>query len=77
LPLMDGLTLTRELLRLKPSIVVAVMTGFSDKYTSKDAVAAGASDFLDKPFTIDEFTLRFEEMMSNHIACYPSNKKTL
>jgi DNA-binding NtrC family response regulator len=75
LPLMDGLTLTRELLRLKPSIVVAVMTGFSDKYTSKDAVAAGASDFLDKPFNIDELSLRFEEMMDNHITHHRNNTK--
>lgn len=75
LPLMDGLTLTRELLKLRPSIAVAVMTGFSDKYTSKDAVAAGASDFLDKPFNIDELSLRFEEMMENHMPHHLNDAK--
>jgi DNA-binding response OmpR family regulator len=72
---MDGLTLTRELLKLKPSIVVAVILDFLISIHLKDAVAAGASDSLDKPFKIDELSLRFEEMMDNHITHHRNNTK--
>jgi DNA-binding NtrC family response regulator len=66
MPHMDGITLTKELLKRNPSLAVAVMTGFSNQYTAEDVDAAGASDFLNKPFAIDEFSSRFAEMMRDH-----------
>lgn len=66
MPHMDGITLTRELLARNPALAVAVMTGFSNQYTSEDVIAIGASDFLNKPFTVDEFSARFSQMMCDH-----------
>jgi len=66
MPHMDGITLTRELLARNPSLAVAVMTGFSNQYTADDFIALGASDYLNKPFAIDEFSARFSEMMRDH-----------
>jgi DNA-binding NtrC family response regulator len=66
MPHMDGIALTRELRKRNPSLAVAVMTGFSNQYTAEDVNAVGASDFLNKPFAIDEFCTRFSEMMRDH-----------
>jgi CheY-like chemotaxis protein len=66
MPNMDGITLTRELLKRNPSIAVAVMTGFSNQYSAEDVTAVGASDFLNKPFAIGELCVRFSEMMRDH-----------
>jgi DNA-binding NtrC family response regulator len=66
MPHMDGITLTKKLLKQNPSLAVAVMTGFSDKYSAEDVRAAGASDFIDKTFAVDQFCVRFSEMMRDH-----------
>ncbi|HET6516582.1 MAG TPA: diguanylate cyclase [Thermodesulfovibrionales bacterium] len=63
MPNMDGLILTRELLRRYPGISVMVMTGFARQYTEEDALQAGAADFIEKPFSLDEFSARFQRMM--------------
>mgnify|MGYP001394887149 CR=1 FL=1 len=66
MPKMDGITLTKELLKRNPSLAVAVMTGFTNQYTAEDVKAAGASDFLNKAFAINELSTRFSEMMLEH-----------
>ena len=66
MPHMDGITLTRELLKFNPSIPVMVMTGQSDPLTAGNAMANGASVFISKPFTAQEFLSAFMAMMLNH-----------
>jgi diguanylate cyclase (GGDEF)-like protein len=66
MPLMDGITLTKELLRLYPSLPVMIMTGHADEHSAGSAIAAGAREFIKKPFSIDEFILRFDKMMRDH-----------
>ena len=66
MPLMDGITLTKELLRLYPKFPVMIMTGHADEYSAGSAIAAGAREFIKKPFFIDEFILRFDKMMRDH-----------
>ena len=66
MPLMDGITLTKELLRLYPNLPVMIMTGHSDEHFAESAIAAGAREFIKKPFSIDEFILRFDKMMRDH-----------
>ena len=63
MPLMDGITLTKELLKLCPSLPVMIMTGHTDEHSSGSAMAAGAREFIKKPFSIGEFILRFDKMM--------------
>jgi diguanylate cyclase (GGDEF)-like protein len=63
MPLMDGITLTRELENLYPNLPVMIMTGHADEHSAGLAIAAGAREFIKKPFSIDEFILRFDKMM--------------
>lgn len=66
MPEMDGIALTRELLKINPSLPVMVITGFNDEHYYEDSVNAGASDFINKPFSIAEFLARFQKMMRAH-----------
>ncbi len=59
---MDGLELTR---RIKEShdADVMVMTGYSAEYSYEEAVQAGASDFIFKPFRFEELDLRIKRVL--------------
>jgi DNA-binding NtrC family response regulator len=66
MPRMDGVSLTKELSKLAPRLPIIVMTGYSNEFSSITAMSAGAREFIKKPFSITEFTLRFQNMMSHH-----------
>ena len=63
MPGMNGLALTRELVRLRNGLPIMVMTGYGNIYAAEEAVEAGASEFIAKPFTLAEFDLRFQKML--------------
>jgi DNA-binding NtrC family response regulator len=66
MPLMDGITLTKELLKLYPDLPVMIMTGKADEHSAESAISAGAREFIKKPFSLDEFIIRFDKMMRDH-----------
>ncbi len=66
MPNMDGITLTKELLKRNPSIPIMVITGFTDEHYYEESIDAGATDFINKPFSIAEFLARFHRMMRDH-----------
>jgi diguanylate cyclase (GGDEF)-like protein len=66
MPHMDGITLTRELTQLYPDLPVMVMTGHTHEHYAESAMAAGALEFIKKPFSIREFIIRFEKLMRDH-----------
>jgi two-component system cell cycle response regulator len=66
MPEKDGLTLTRELSKHDQSLPVMVMTGHGDEYSAETAIALGAREFINKPFSITEFIIRFHKMMDDH-----------
>jgi diguanylate cyclase (GGDEF)-like protein len=66
MPFMDGITLTRELVNLYPSLPIMIMAGHADENSTESAFAAGALEFIKKPFSINEFILRFDKMMRDH-----------
>jgi diguanylate cyclase (GGDEF)-like protein len=66
LPLMNGIDLTKELLRLNPNLPIMIMTGHAEEHSAVSAIAAGAREFIRKAFSIDEFMLRFDKMMRDH-----------
>jgi len=66
MPAMDGITLTRELVNLHPDLPIIIMTGHADEHSAESAIAAGGREFIKKPFSIDEFILRFDKMMRDH-----------
>jgi CheY-like chemotaxis protein len=65
MPLMDGITLTRELVNLHPDLPIMVMTGHADEHSAESAIAAGAREFIKKPFSIDEFAIRLHKMIND------------
>ena len=59
---MDGLELTKKI-KSKFDIDVMVMTGYSADYSYEEAVKAGASDFIFKPFQFEELDLRIKRVL--------------
>ena len=65
MPRMDGIALTKELFRRIPRLPIMVMTGQDNEYASSTAMAAGAREFIKKPFSLMDFAARFDEMMKD------------
>ena len=63
MPIMDGIALTRDIVKLRADLPIMIITGYSNDYTTNDALQAGAREFIVKPFTSSEFMLRFDKMM--------------
>jgi CheY-like chemotaxis protein len=76
MPEMDGIALTKELLTRYQRLPVMVMTGFADQYSAETAIASGAREFVNKPFSIAEFIIRFHKMMREHEILCQTEAKT-
>ena len=63
MPEMDGITLTQQLSHQFPNLFIMVMTGYYDENSMESAIAAGAHEFIKKPFSLTEFEMRFQRMM--------------
>ncbi|MDD9304897.1 MAG: diguanylate cyclase [Desulfobacter sp.] len=59
---MDGLELTKQL-KQNHGVDVMVMTGYSADYSYEEAIKAGASDFIFKPFRFEELDLRIKRVL--------------
>ena len=59
---MDGLELTRYI-KQNCDADVMVMTGYSAQHSYEEAIAAGASDFIFKPFRFEELDLRIKRVL--------------
>jgi CheY-like chemotaxis protein len=66
MPQMDGVAVTKELVKLYPDLPIMVITGQNGEYSVQSAIAAGAQEFIKKPFSLPEFILRFNKMMHEH-----------
>ena len=64
MPNMDGIALTKELLKRFPKLPIMVMTGHDNEFLSVAAMASGAREFVKKPFSLTEFATRFDKMMN-------------
>jgi CheY-like chemotaxis protein len=63
MPEMDGITLTRKLSHQFPDLFIMVMTGYYGERSMESAAAAGAHEFIKKPFSLTEFEMRFQRMI--------------
>ncbi len=66
MPLIDGITLTKELVKLYPDLPIMIMTGHVHEHSAKSAIDVGAREFKKKPFSLPEFIIRFDKMMRHH-----------
>ncbi|MBW2359167.1 MAG: diguanylate cyclase [Deltaproteobacteria bacterium] len=60
MPKMDGLELIGRVKNDHPNVCVIAMTGYSKDYQYMDVVNAGASDFINKPFVIEELEAKIK-----------------
>jgi len=65
MPKMNGVALTKTLLDEYPDLPIMIMTGFTRNHKIGTAIAAGARDFIKKPFSPAELIMRFKIMMSD------------
>jgi len=63
MPVMDGITLTRELTLHFADLPVMIMTGQLDEQCRKSAFTAGAREVLGKPFEIAELMVRLHKVV--------------
>src|SRR5207244_3971998 len=63
MPGMDGLELLHHIRRTKPGMPVIVLSAFGTVPTAVEAIKAGASDFLLKPFSHEAL----DEVLSKHL----------
>jgi len=65
MPGMSGFALTEHVKQQHPGTEVLMMTGFSQEDSCQKAIAAGAADFIIKPFKIEELLARIERVKHN------------
>ncbi len=63
LPGMDGLELLRRLKQRLPEVPVVMLSGHGHARTIVEAMRLGASDFLRKPFEVEELELSFHKAL--------------
>jgi two-component system chemotaxis response regulator CheY len=56
LPLMDGIEVTKEIMRMDPSAKVLFVS--ADINSRESALSSGAADFIRKPFQLKDFLTR-------------------
>lgn len=65
MPKMDGIALTKQLLKRTPDLPILVMTPHDNELSPVTAIAAGAREFIRKPFSLTELAIRFDKMMTD------------
>ena len=65
MPNMDGITLTSKISIQYPGLPVMIMTAFDEGDTAGIAIIAGARDFIKKPFSLNEFSVRLHKMIND------------
>jgi len=63
LPGIDGVQVCRRLRRIDPRLPVLMLTARGEEKDRIAGLAAGADDYLTKPFSLDEFLLRVKGML--------------
>jgi two-component system cell cycle response regulator len=64
MPQMDGLELIKAVSNEFPQVGVIAMTGYSESYTYVELINAGASDFIKKPFEVDELEAKMRRILN-------------
>ena len=60
---MDGLELIKQVKKGFPDIIIISMTGFSEGYKYIDVINAGATDFIKKPFEMEELEAKVRRII--------------
>jgi two-component system, NtrC family, response regulator HydG len=63
MPLMDGYELLGAILKINPGAVVILMTAFGSIEAAVEAIKQGATDYISKPFQMEEVLLRISRAL--------------
>ena len=63
MPRMDGMELIREIKKLWPETDAMAITGYSRDFHYTDVIKAGACDFIQKPFNLDELEAKLNRII--------------
>ncbi|MFH1487350.1 MAG: diguanylate cyclase [Pseudomonadota bacterium] len=64
MPQMDGLELIKNVQKAYPEMSMVAMTGYSEGYKYVDVINAGASDFIKKPFDLEELEAKLRRIIT-------------
>lgn len=62
MPQMDGLECISKIIKIKPDVLILVVSALSDKATGIEALERGAQGFLLKPFTEEQLSNALNEL---------------
>jgi CheY-like chemotaxis protein len=65
MPNMDGITLAAKISIHYPELPVMIMTAFEEDHAAGIAISVGARDFIKKPFSLNEFSIRLHKMIND------------
>jgi two-component system cell cycle response regulator len=63
MPKMNGIELTKRIKTDLEDVDVVVVTGYQDEYKYTDVIEIGASDFISKPFNINELEAKINRII--------------
>ena len=63
LPEMDGIECVEHVIKIKPDVLILVVSALADKATAVEAIEKGANGFLCKPFTDDQLNEALAELI--------------
>lgn len=64
MPTVDGMEILRETKRIKPKTHVILITAFATVENAVEAMKAGASEYITKPFKIDEVQTKIRRILA-------------
>ena len=64
MPVMGGMELLRNIKHFKPGISVIIITAFGTIENAVEAIKVGASDYITKPFKIDEVQTKIRKVLA-------------
>lgn len=62
IPGIEGFELTHKAKKIIPDMAVIIMTAYAEEFSYDNAIEAGASDFIKKPFTLNELMARIQHV---------------
>jgi len=60
---MDGLELLSKIKQINPAVIFIMITGYPSIKSTIEAIRKGASDYITKPFNIDEINIKIERAL--------------
>jgi two-component system chemotaxis response regulator CheY len=67
MPVMDGIEATRQILKLDPKAKIIICSSLGQEPLVIESIAAGARDFISKPFTADKVIRVMDQVLRGPI----------